>query len=76
MCAVRSDLAFLDGHRLAVYSSNGCPDCTRLKQSMKLAGNVFTINMVQALGLNDSQGMFAVTPFYWDMNDGTRDFGN
>ena len=24
------DLAFLAGHTLAVYSSRGCPDCTRL----------------------------------------------
>jgi glutaredoxin 3 len=30
------ELAFLDGHRLTVYSSNGCPDCTRLKHWMKL----------------------------------------
>jgi glutaredoxin len=35
---MRPDLAFLDGHRLAVYSSNGCPDCTRLKHWMKLTG--------------------------------------
>jgi mycoredoxin len=24
------DLTFLAGHKLAVYSSHGCPDCTRL----------------------------------------------
>ena len=24
-------LSFLDGHSLTVYSSNGCPDCVRLK---------------------------------------------
>ena len=33
-----SDLGFLRGHRLTVYSSNGCPDCTRLKQWMQRAG--------------------------------------
>lgn len=27
-----TELAFLAGHRLAVYSSHGCPDCTRLKR--------------------------------------------
>jgi glutaredoxin len=28
-------LEFLDGHRLDVYSSHGCPDCTRLDHWMK-----------------------------------------
>jgi glutaredoxin len=31
-------LEFLRGHRLAVYSSHGCPDCTRLKQWMQRRG--------------------------------------
>jgi glutaredoxin len=35
---MRPDLTFLDGHRLTVYSSHGCPDCTRLKHWMKLTG--------------------------------------
>lgn len=29
------DLAFLSGHELSVYSSRGCPDCTRLDQWMR-----------------------------------------
>ncbi len=29
-----STLDFLNGHRLAVYSSHGCPDCTRLDHWM------------------------------------------
>lgn len=29
------DLAFLAGHDLSVYSSHGCPDCTRLDQWMR-----------------------------------------
>jgi glutaredoxin len=32
------DLDFLRGHRLAVYSSHGCPDCVRLKQWMRSRG--------------------------------------
>jgi len=28
-------LDFLNGHELAVYSSHGCPDCTRLDHWMK-----------------------------------------
>lgn len=31
-------LAFLDGHRLTVYSSNGCPDCVRLKRWLDTRG--------------------------------------
>jgi branched-chain amino acid transport system substrate-binding protein len=41
---------------------------------MMLAGLVLNINMIQAVGLKDSQGSLAVMPFYWDMNDGTRSF--
>jgi glutaredoxin len=29
------DLSFLAGHTLAVYSSHGCPDCTRLDNWMR-----------------------------------------
>ena len=32
------DLAFLAGHTLAVYSSHGCPDCTRLDHWMRTHG--------------------------------------
>jgi len=32
------DLAFLAGHTLAVYSTHGCPDCTRLDHWMKKNG--------------------------------------
>lgn len=31
-------LDFLNGHRLAVYSSHGCPDCTRLDQWLRAHG--------------------------------------
>lgn len=45
-----------------------------LTKTMMLAGLVLNINMIQAVGLKDSQGSLAVMPFYWDMNDGTRSF--
>jgi glutaredoxin len=32
------DLTFLAGHTLAVYSTHGCPDCTRLDHWMKRQG--------------------------------------
>lgn len=38
----------------------------------KLAGLVFIINNVHALGVEAAQGLYAVSPFYWDMNDKTR----
>jgi branched-chain amino acid transport system substrate-binding protein len=45
-----------------------------LTKTMMIAGLVVNINMVQGVGLKDSQGILAVMPFYWDMNDGTRAF--
>lgn len=45
-----------------------------LSRSMTFAGPVININMVQALGLPSAQGLLIATPFYWDMNDGTRAF--
>jgi glutaredoxin len=33
-----TDLGFLRGHSLVVYSSNGCPDCVRLEHWMQRAG--------------------------------------
>ena len=40
------DLAFLAAHDLAVYSSNGCPDCTRLEQWMRRNGVAHTNVMI------------------------------
>ncbi len=45
-----------------------------LSRSMQIAGPVVNINMIHALGLANAQGLLIVTPFYWDMNDGTRTF--
>jgi branched-chain amino acid transport system substrate-binding protein len=45
-----------------------------LTPAMKIAGPLININAIDALGLADTQGVLAVTPFYWDLNDGTRAF--
>ncbi len=45
-----------------------------LKRSMKMCGPVVNINMIEPLGLRDAQGLLAVMPFYWDMNEATRAF--
>ena len=41
-------------------------------QKMKEVGIIFGLNNAHALGLQASQGLIAVNPFYWDMNDATR----
>jgi branched-chain amino acid transport system substrate-binding protein len=41
---------------------------------MRLAGPVVNINTIPPIGLQDAQGLLAVTPFYWDLNDNTRAF--
>jgi len=43
-----------------------------LGQKQVLTGLIFDLNGVPPLGLERAQGLLAVDPFYWDMNDGTR----
>jgi branched-chain amino acid transport system substrate-binding protein len=40
----------------------------------RLAGLVFGLNNVHALGLKPAEDLLAVSPFYWSMNDRTRAF--
>jgi branched-chain amino acid transport system substrate-binding protein len=40
----------------------------------KLAGLLVFISNIHALGLDIAQGLTFTETFYWDMNDGTRDF--
>ncbi|MFG1422291.1 ABC transporter substrate-binding protein [Xanthobacter sp. VTT E-85238] len=40
----------------------------------RLAGLLIYITDVHSLGLKLAQGLVLVSPFYWDMNDGTRAF--
>jgi branched-chain amino acid transport system substrate-binding protein len=45
-----------------------------LNKSMKLANPIVNPGQVHSMGLATAQGLFAVSAFYWDLNDGTRDF--
>ena len=45
-----------------------------LTTSMKVGNPIVNPGQVRSMGLKDSQGLFAVTAFYWDLNDGTREF--
>jgi branched-chain amino acid transport system substrate-binding protein len=37
-----------------------------------LTGLIFDVNGVPPLGLQAAQGLLAIDPFYWDLNEGTR----
>jgi branched-chain amino acid transport system substrate-binding protein len=43
-----------------------------LPKQQKLTGLILDVNNVPALGLATAQGLYALDPFYWDLNDGTR----
>jgi branched-chain amino acid transport system substrate-binding protein len=43
-----------------------------VNKSMKLAGLLIFINDIHALGLNQTQGMYLTTGWYWDLNPETR----
>ena len=45
-----------------------------LTPKQKLATFVLNVTDMPALGLETAQGATVATPFYWDFNDGTRDF--
>jgi branched-chain amino acid transport system substrate-binding protein len=45
------------------------------KGGQKIAGLLFLIHDVHGVGLNAAEGVLLTEPFYWNMNDGTRDFG-
>ena len=44
----------------------------KLPPKQLLTGLIFDVNGVQPLGLQAAQGLLAIDPFYWDMNEGTR----
>jgi len=45
-----------------------------LSPKQRLVGLIFGVTNIPALGLEASQGLVSVAPFYWDTNDGTREF--
>jgi branched-chain amino acid transport system substrate-binding protein len=70
------------GAQVLALNNSGDDTTTALKQaaefgltkSMQIAGPVYNINMAKGVGLEVSQGTLSVSPFYWDLNDGTRAF--
>ncbi|KMO44042.1 ABC transporter permease [Methylobacterium tarhaniae] len=42
--------------------------------AQRLAGLILNITNMPALGLKATQGVYIVTPYYWDLDDGTRAF--
>ncbi len=70
------------GAEVLALNNAGGDTATSLKQasefgitrSMTICGPVFNINMVEGVGLGVARGVLGVTPFYWDMTDGTRAF--
>ena len=46
-----------------------------IKGGQKVAGLIFLIHDVHGVGLASAQGVLLTEPFYWNLNDGTREFG-
>jgi branched-chain amino acid transport system substrate-binding protein len=46
-----------------------------MKGGQKVAGLIFLIHDVQGVGLASAQGVLLTEPFYWNLNEGTREFG-
>lgn len=44
------------------------------KGGQRLASLICLVTNIRAIGLPDAQGLRLSLPFYWDLNDGTRDF--
>jgi branched-chain amino acid transport system substrate-binding protein len=44
------------------------------KQGVKLVALVMTVPVIKAIGLEAAQGTYCTAAFYWDMNNGTREF--
>jgi branched-chain amino acid transport system substrate-binding protein len=44
------------------------------RKTQTFAGLAILITTIHAVGLDAAQGMLLAVPFYWDLNDGTREF--
>ena len=70
------------GAQVLCLNNAGDDQTTALKQAaefgligrMQVTGPVYNVNMVHGVGLAVAGGVLGVTPFYWDMTDGTRAF--
>jgi branched-chain amino acid transport system substrate-binding protein len=47
-----------------------------IQRGQKLAGLLVFITDIHSLGLKTAQGLLLTSPFYWDLNDGTRAFSD
>jgi branched-chain amino acid transport system substrate-binding protein len=47
-----------------------------VQKGQKLAGLLIFITDIHSLGLKTAQGLLLTSPFYWDLNDGTRAFSD
>ncbi|WP_341911420.1 ABC transporter substrate-binding protein [Ferrovibrio terrae] len=45
-----------------------------MAEKQRIVGLIFGVTNVPALGLKAVQGLQSVAPFYWDLNDGTREW--
>ena len=70
------------GAQVLALNNSGDDTTTALKQvaefgltrTMQVCGPIYNINITRGVGLAVAQGVLGVTPFYWDLNDGTRAF--
>ncbi len=71
------------GAKVIAFANSGTNTTNCIKQAgefgltrngTKLAAMLLTIADVHALGLDVAQGLILASAFYWDMNDGTRDW--
>lgn len=70
------------GAQVLALNNAGGDTTTALKQAAEFGltrtvqdcDPVFNVNMAQGVGLQVAQGVLGVSPFYWDMDDGTRAF--
>ncbi len=70
------------GAQVLALDNGGGDTATSLKQaaefgltrSMQVCGPIYNVNITKGVGLEVAQGVLGVTPFYWDLNEGTRAF--
>lgn len=70
------------GAEIVAFANAGGDLTNALKQAaefglgskQRLVGLIFGVTNIPALGLEATQGLVSVAPFYWDQNDGTREF--
>jgi branched-chain amino acid transport system substrate-binding protein len=71
------------GAKVIGFANGGLDTVNCIKQAKEfgiqeggqaIAGLLFLIQDVRGVGLSAAQGVLLTEPYYWDLNDGTRDF--